>query len=107
MAAQSRPANRPDRQVPSWDVRFGDFVEHLKHEGLSEGRVRTLRLGARHFLIWLDRQGIQVEAVDHSVLCGFRRHDCRCPGMTEQHRLRVSLGQARLHDRRAQACPVP
>ena len=93
MASQSRFANRSDWLAPSWDGRFGDFVEHLKSEGLSEGRVRTLRLGARHFLLWLDRQGIPVEAVDHGVLCGFRRHDCHCPGMTEQHRLRVSSGK--------------
>ncbi len=93
MASQSRFANRSDWLAPSWDGRFGDFVEHLKNEGLSEGRVRTLRLGARHFLLWLDRQGIPVEAVDHGVLCGFRRHDCHCPGMTEQHRLRVSSGK--------------
>ena len=39
MASQSRFANRSDWLAPSWDGRFGDFVEHLKNEGLSEGRV--------------------------------------------------------------------
>ena len=57
------------------------FIEHLQQEGLTEGRIRCLRASARHFLVWLGQEGIDIGAIDDAVLRRFRRHDCRCPGM--------------------------
>ena len=62
------------------------FVEHLKQEGLTAGRIRNLRASARHFLVWLDQEGIEIGVIDDAVLRRFRRHDCRCPGMERERR---------------------
>ena len=62
------------------------FVEHLKQEGLTAGRIRNLRASARHFLVWLDQEGIEIGWIDDAVLRRFRRHDCRCPGMERERR---------------------
>jgi len=61
---------------------LGTYVEHLRAAGLSVTGARRLRVGAQHFLAWLDLCGIAVESIDDSVLCSFRRHDCQCPGMS-------------------------
>ncbi len=70
------------------------FVEHLQQEGLTGGRIRCLRASARHFLVWLDREGIEIDAIDDAVLRRFRRHDCRCPGM-ERERRKMLAGRSR------------
>ena len=62
------------------------FIEHLKQEGLTEGRIRCLRASARHFLVWLGQEDIDIGVIDDAVLRRFRRHDCRCPGMEREHR---------------------
>ena len=70
------------------------FVEHLKQEGLTAGRIRCLRASARHFLVWLDQEGIEIGVVDDAVLRRFRRHHCRCPGM-ERERRKMLAGRSR------------
>ena len=70
------------------------FVEHLKQEDLTAGRIRCLRASARHFLVWLDQEGIEVGVIDDAVLQHFRRHDCRCPGM-ERERHKMLVGRSR------------
>ena len=62
------------------------FVEYLKQEGLTGGRIRCLRASARHFLVWLDQEGIDIGVIDDAVLRRFRRHHCRCPGMERERR---------------------
>ncbi len=70
------------------------FVAHLKQEGLTGGRIRCLRASARHFLVWLDQEGIEIGALDDAVLRRFRRHDCRCRGM-ERERRKMLAGRSR------------
>ena len=70
------------------------FVEHLKQEGLTASRIRCLRASARHFLVWLDQEGIEIGVIDDAVLQRFRRHDCRCPGM-ERERRKMVAGRSR------------
>ncbi len=85
------PAVRPeaDSGLPS-DI-LGALVEHLRAAGLTARRIRALRLGAQHFLAWLDLWSIPFEPVDDAVLCAFRRHDCRCSGMKgERHKMLTS-----------------
>lgn len=67
---------------------LGAFAADLQSAGLSAEHDRLVRRGARHFLIWLDLRGIAVGSVDDAVLCAFRRHDCRCPGMEPERRRR-------------------
>lgn len=67
------------------------FIEFLRSAGFSASQTSTLRLGAQHFLTWLDLYGIVVEAIDDAVLCAFHRHDCHCPGMEgERQKIRAS-----------------
>ena len=70
------------------------FIEHLKQEGLTEGRIRCLRASARHFLVWLGQEDIDIGVIDDAVLRRFRRHDCRCPGM-ERERRKMLAGPTR------------
>lgn len=57
---------------------LSEFVEHLRREGMSERRIAQLRSSAWHFLVWLERDGTALEAIDDAVLRRFRHHDCRC-----------------------------
>jgi len=70
------------------------FIEHLKREGLTESRVRCLRASARHFLVWLGQEDIDIGVIDDAVLQRFRRHDCRCLGM-ERERRKMLGGRSR------------
>ena len=70
------------------------FIEHLKQEGLTEGRIRCLRASARHFLVWLGQEDIDIGVIDDAVLRRFRRHDCRCPSM-ERERRKMLAGRSR------------
>ena len=54
------------------------FIEYLQREGLTESRIRCLRASARHFLVWLGQEDIDIGVIDDAVLRRFRRHDCRC-----------------------------
>ena len=88
----SSPRSRASRD--SFHGCVAAFVEHLKQEGLTAGRIRCLRASARHFLVWLDQEGIEIVVIDDAVLRRFRRHDCRCPGM-ERERRKMLSGQSR------------
>ena len=70
------------------------FIEHLKQGGLTEGRIRCLRASARHFLVWLGQEDIDIGVIDDAALRRFRRHDCRCPGM-ERERRKMLAGRSR------------
>ena len=70
------------------------FIEHLKQEGLTEGRIRCLRASARHFLVWLGQEDIDIGVIDDAVLRRFRRHDCRCRRM-ERERRKMLAGRSR------------
>ena len=62
--------------------------------GLTAGRIRCLRALARHFLVWLDQEDIEIGVIDDAVLRRFRRHDCRCTGM-ERERRKMLPGRSR------------
>lgn len=83
--AQTR-SNRPSSGEAPFEDCLGAFIRHLRSDGLSDGQICHLRREARHFLLWLDRHRLPIDEVDHGVLCRFRRHDCRCPGMEGQRR---------------------
>ena len=73
---------------------LGPFIGSLRAEGFSASQSSTLRLGARHFLTWLDLCGIAVESVGDAVLSAVRRHDCHCPDMEgERKRMLASEGR--------------
>lgn len=55
-----------------------EFVNRLRRADLSEKQIYLLVGHARHFLVWLERDGTSIETVDDVVLKRFRDHDCRC-----------------------------
>ena len=58
---------------------LAEFLNHLKSSGVSKGLVPIFRASARHFLVWLERDGGRLDGIDDAVLRRFRHHDCRCP----------------------------
>ncbi len=57
---------------------LAEFEEHMKRAGFADLTVRISRGSARHFLVWLETDGTETEAVDDVVMRRFRDHDCRC-----------------------------
>ena len=55
---------------------FQDYLEELEYSKL---RSRVFRGTARHFLVWLGLEGMDVKAVDATTLHHFRDHCCACP----------------------------
>ena len=56
-----------------------EFLDYLRQSGLSESAFGRLLGPARHFLTWLEQEGLSIAAIDDAVLCRFRDHVCRCP----------------------------
>ncbi|MDE2973746.1 MAG: tyrosine-type recombinase/integrase [Gemmatimonadota bacterium] len=67
------------------------FKTELIQEKRSAGTVAKRLGAARHFLVWLEIEGIQSSAVDDAAIRRFRDHDCTCPpsegrsGLYKQH----------------------
>ena len=58
---------------------FGEFLDHLRSAGLSEKKISDATEQARHFLVWLQEVGGEIETIDDDVMRHFRDHECRCP----------------------------
>ena len=58
---------------------FGEFLDHLRSAGLSEKKISDATGQARHFLVWLQEVGGEIETIDDDVMRHFRDHECRCP----------------------------
>ena len=57
---------------------FDEYRNHLRDLGFTEPSVRDHGRFVRHFLIWLDADGIALDSIDGSVVSSFFRHDCGC-----------------------------
>jgi len=49
-------------------------------QGSAPGSVAAYKAAARHFLHWLEQQGVAVSALDDSVVRRFEKHGCSCQG---------------------------
>ena len=55
------------------------FIDDLLSQGITGfGRLKRYPGPARHFLVWLHLNGIELETVDGSVIDQFLLHDCEC-----------------------------
>ena len=61
-----------------FDTLVLEFVDQLRSEGVSEGYVSHHPGPIRHFLTWLELNGIAVEAIDGAVIEQYLQHDCEC-----------------------------
>lgn len=62
---------------PTHQALLSSFLAPLR--GSSSGSFANYSSAARHFLYWLDRQGIPVSGVGDGVVHRFTKHRCRCP----------------------------
>ena len=57
---------------------FDEYRDHLRGLGFTETSVRDHGRFVRHFLNWLDADGIALDSIDGNVVSSFFRHDCDC-----------------------------
>lgn len=62
---------------PHFEI-FDEYRDHLRGLGFTETSVRDHGRFVRHFLIWLDADGIALDSIDGNVVARFFRHDCDC-----------------------------
>ena len=55
---------------------------HSSLLGSAAGSAALYKAAARHFLFWLDQQGIAISAVDDTLVRRFEKHRCRCQGFS-------------------------
>ena len=70
---------RPEPWVgdaPSPDALSTAF--HSSLQGSVAGSAALYRAAARHFLFWIEQQGVAVSAVDDAVVRRFEKHRCHC-----------------------------
>ena len=76
--ARRRQAPRaPDRSL--FDPYIPAFQGHLSSEGMRACSIANYPGPAKHFLVWLHQQGIQIQGVDGDVIRCFLEHECHCP----------------------------
>ena len=55
------------------------FIDDLRSQGIAGfGRLKRYPGPARHFLVWLHLNGIELETADGAVIDRFLLHDCEC-----------------------------
>ena len=57
---------------------LSEFLAWLQQSGIHATRIRSTYGAGRHFLTWLQADGIGPDGIDDNVLRRFRQHDCRC-----------------------------
>lgn len=55
---------------------------HSSLLGSAAGSAALYKAAARHFLFWIERQGILVSSVDDGVVRRFEKHRCHCRGFS-------------------------
>lgn len=74
---------------PADEHRPGEVgVDNIPGLFRAKGRIAQFQSSARHFQIWLARNGAAIKAIDDAVLRRFRHHDCRCVRTKRGHLLR-------------------
>ena len=67
---------------------FVDGLRRQRQGKISESRLDNYRCIARHFLIWLSLTGVELRAVDGSIIQRFLQHECRCGASCASIRLK-------------------
>jgi site-specific recombinase XerD len=64
---------------------FRDYGQELVQAGYNRQVVRLHLRSVAHFGIWLELEGITLEAIDEQSVVAFDRHrsSCRCPGTSQ------------------------
>lgn len=83
MPSTRRPDEHRDLSREVRENLASEFRDHLRHTDLTAAYIRLYDGAAKHFLIWADRERIDLTSVDDDTLRRFRFHDCGCP-LTEE-----------------------
>ena len=75
-AAQGCSAEGGNRQ--SWPLVM-EFLDYLRKAGIAPGYLQEFPGPVKHLLVWLDKNGIGLDAVDGDVVRQFLTHSCDCP----------------------------
>lgn len=70
------------REAPEhglFDPLLPEFLAYLKTSGLRERSIWNFPGPAKHLLVWLHEDHVDVNAVDIGVVRRFFSHDCHCP----------------------------
>ena len=67
----------PEHQL--FDPLIPEFLTYLKASGLRESSIWNFPGPAKHLLVWLHQDRVDVGAVDIGVVRRFFSHDCHCP----------------------------
>jgi site-specific recombinase XerD len=67
-------------EAPTPDILLTAFLSSL--QGSAAGSAALYKATARHFLYWIELQGIAVSAIDDAVVRGFEKHSCHCLGFS-------------------------
>jgi site-specific recombinase XerD len=76
-ARTTRAPEAPDRSL--FKPYFPAFVAHLRRAGARASSAANYPGPAKHFLVWLHQQCIEIQHIDGKVLWRFLDHRCTCP----------------------------
>jgi len=62
----------------SWPL-IAEFLDYLRQAGSAESGLAEFSGPAKHFLVWIAKRRIRIDAVDIDVVRQFLTHDCNCP----------------------------
>lgn len=58
---------------------FDNFAEWLRSQGASDRTILSMSGAIKHFIVWVDCEGISLSDIDSTVVRRFFRHRCECP----------------------------
>ena len=91
MPATSKCRPLSETLLAEFDGLSRSFVDDFRRQRqgkISDSRLDNYRCVARHFLIWLNLTGIELRAVDGSIIQRFQQHECRCDASCASIRLK-------------------
>ena len=77
------PTHIPSRQATedeSFRTIINEYRDFLSHQAMAPSSIESYLGRSRHFLIWLNRNGLGLSEVDGEVVVRFQAHDCTCFG---------------------------
>lgn len=79
-AALSRRGEIPSLSGPEYfHPIFDNFAEWLRNQNASDRTIWSMSGAIKHFIVWLDCEGIGLSEIDSAVIRRFFRHRCECP----------------------------
>ena len=92
-------AKASSEEERSWPL-VSEFLDCLRRAGMAESSLQNFPGPAKHFLVWIGGEGIELGAVDIDVVRQFLAHDCDCPrppgARYQSHNMRTQAFKGRV-----------